>query len=136
MPSSLRSAFAGGLVVVAAVSTLWATACARDKLPPVSKDSGFAWLDGDDSIPHEIERSLVKKGIPSRGHPRDAIPPVNEPQWYGSLDEAEEDLRFTDDSRVLGVVVGDDVRAYPAAILDRHEVVNDTVGGRRLAVLW
>ena len=83
-----------------------------------------------------ITTDITHMAVPRRGHPRDVIPPVNEPEWYGSLQEAEEDLRFDDTSRVLGVVVGDDARAYPASILDRHEVVNDTVGGRRLAVLW
>ncbi|MDZ7732036.1 MAG: DUF3179 domain-containing (seleno)protein [Acidimicrobiia bacterium] len=39
-----------------------------------------------------------------------------------------------DDDRVVGVVVDGRARAYPRRILEVHQVVNDTLGGRRLAV--
>ena len=125
------------LALCAALAT-GAAALARErrKLPPVADDSGFAWLAGDDSIPHEVDRKRVAKGVPRKGHPRDVIPPIDEPAWYRSFADAEKELGLRDVDRVLGVVFGDDARAYPKRILDRHEVVNDTVGGRAVAVLW
>lgn len=35
-----------------------------------------------------------------------------------------------DRTRVLGIVIREEARAYPIHLLRRHEVVNDTVGGR------
>jgi len=112
------------------------TAMAKDRLAPIAPGSGFAWIAGDDSIAHEVERSRVKKGIPKKGHPRDVIPPIDRPVFYASHAKAKKDLGLSDEDRVLGVVFGDDARAYPTRILDRHEIANDTVGGKPLAVVW
>jgi len=38
--------------------------------------------------------------------------------------------------RVIGVDLGDEARAYPLTILNWHEVVNDTLGGRKIAVTY
>lgn len=39
-----------------------------------------------------------------------------------------------DDDVVFGLVVGDAARAYPRRVLEVHELVNDTLGGRRIAL--
>lgn len=39
-------------------------------------------------------------------------------------------VQVADHTRVLGVVIQGEAKAYPINILRRHEVVNDTVGGR------
>lgn len=41
-----------------------------------------------------------------------------------------------DDIMVIGYAHGDDVRAYPAALLDHHELVNDRIGGKPVTVGW
>ena len=41
-----------------------------------------------------------------------------------------------DTDPVIGVVVGDEARAYPLRILQVHEVVNDTLGGAPIAVVY
>jgi hypothetical protein len=41
-----------------------------------------------------------------------------------------------DDIMVFGFVGGDEVRAYPLALLDHHELVNDSVGGTPVIVGW
>ncbi len=41
-----------------------------------------------------------------------------------------------DSDRVLGVIVENDVRAYPVKMLDRHEIVNDVIGGTPVAVTY
>ncbi|HHM21811.1 MAG TPA: DUF3179 domain-containing protein, partial [Bacteroidetes bacterium] len=37
---------------------------------------------------------------------------------------------------VIGVRVGEEVRAYPHPILDWHEIVNDKIGGKALAITY
>lgn len=41
---------------------------------------------------------------------------------------------YPDDGIVFGVVVDGEARAYPKNIMEVHEMVNDTLGGRRIAV--
>jgi hypothetical protein len=41
---------------------------------------------------------------------------------------------YPDEGIVFGVVVGADARAYPLHMMEFHELVNDAVGGRRIAV--
>ena len=47
-----------------------------------------------------------------------------------------EDPKTNDQIMVIGYVYGDDARAYPAALLDGHELVNDMVGGKPVTVGW
>ena len=43
---------------------------------------------------------------------------------------------FPDDGVVFGIVVGDEARAYPRNIMEVHEMVNDTLDGRRFALAY
>lgn len=126
-------------VVTAVVAAVGVSALAKDgpaQLAPISDASGFAWLDGDDTIAHTVERSAVQKGVQRSGHPRDLIPPIDEPRFFASEIEAVEALNLAAEDRVLGIEVDGDARAYLTRILDRHEVVNDTIGGQPIAILW
>ena len=38
--------------------------------------------------------------------------------------------------RVIGVSVNGEHRAYSLNLLSRHEIVNDIVGGKPIAVTW
>ena len=64
---------------------------------------------------------------------RDGIPAILDPvfgsraQAVGQMDPLE---------RVIGVSINGDSRAYPLNLLSRHEIVNDTVGGKAIAVTW
>ena len=40
------------------------------------------------------------------------------------------------DTRVLGVSINGDSRAYPIPYMSSHEIVNDEVGGRLIAATW
>ena len=37
---------------------------------------------------------------------------------------------------VIGYVGNGDARAYPASLLDHHELVNDRIGGKPVTVGW
>ncbi len=64
---------------------------------------------------------------------KDAIPAILDPQFI-SAGEAVSQMQPSE--RVLGVSINGEHRAYPLNLLSRHEIVNDTVGGKPVAVTW
>jgi len=65
--------------------------------------------------------------------PRDAIPAIDDPQFF-SAEEA--DAFYDPNELILGVTFDGDTRAYSVPFLSSHEIVNDTVGGVKIAVTW
>jgi hypothetical protein len=65
--------------------------------------------------------------------PQDGIPAIDNPQFL-SAEEAEDE--YAPDELVIGVNYDGDARAYSIPFLSGHEIVNDTVGGRKIAVTW
>ena len=66
------------------------------------------------------------------GVPPDGIPDLRNPPMLTAA-EAE----YLDDSdRVFGVTINGESRAYPLRIVNAHEMVNDTVGGEPISLLW
>ena len=65
--------------------------------------------------------------------PKDAIPAIYDPTFL-SLEEVDE--WYDDDELVIGVEIDGDARAYSIPYLSGHEIVNDTVAGRKIAVTW
>ena len=72
------------------------------------------------------------KDILSGGVPRDGIPSIDKPKFIPIAEETE--LSATEP--VIGLVIDGDARAYPLRILTWHEIVNDVVGGRPVAVTY
>lgn len=75
-----------------------------------------------------ISRSEVFDGGPGK----DGIPSVDLPQFAS----VAETTYVPDDRRVIGIKIGNDIRAYPHQILDWHEIVNDEVGGVPIALTF
>jgi hypothetical protein len=67
------------------------------------------------------------------GPPRNGIPAIDEPKLV-SVHKAEEFLRPSEPVAVLEL--GAEARAYPLQILVWHEIVNDRVGGKPVAVTY
>ena len=65
--------------------------------------------------------------------PRDGIPAIDQPVFQ-TAEEAE--AEYDPDDLVIGVSYNGDARAYSVGLLSSHEIVNDTVGGRKIAVTW
>ena len=65
--------------------------------------------------------------------PPDAIPAIDNPRFI-TAEEADQQLSLPD--IVIGVSIGGEHRAYGAAFLSAHEIVNDTLAGRAIAVTW
>ncbi|MEX0726413.1 MAG: DUF3179 domain-containing protein [Planctomycetaceae bacterium] len=83
--------------------------------------------------PFDFSKIAVdRKEILSGGPPKDGIPALTDPEFISAKDA---DYLKPDD-RVIGVAIGDDVRAYPLAILNYHEIVNDTVNETPIAVTY
>ena len=65
--------------------------------------------------------------------PPDAILAIDQPEFYSVV---EADKEYDPNEMVLGVSINRDSRAYSTSFLERHEIVNDEVGGRKIAVTW
>ena len=65
--------------------------------------------------------------------PPDAIPSIDNPQFI-TIDEA--DAAYDPDELVIGVAINGEARAYSVPLLSNHEIVNDVVGGQKIAVTW
>ena len=62
--------------------------------------------------------------------PRGCIPARDDPPVTG----ASGGSWYPDSGIVFAVVIGDEARAYPKNFMEVHEMVNDTLGGRRIGV--
>ena len=62
--------------------------------------------------------------------PRGCIPALDQP----AVTDAEGGSWYPDDDLVFGIVIGRQARAYPKNIMEVHEMVNDTLGGRQIAI--
>ena len=71
--------------------------------------------------------------IMSGGPPPDGIPPIDRPRFI-SVKEADKWLK--DREPVIAFQLQGDHRAYPLQVLTWHEIVNDLVGGKPVAITF
>lgn len=62
--------------------------------------------------------------------PRGCIPALDQPKTVS----AAQGRWYPDSAIVFGIVINGEARAYPKNIMEVHEMVNDTLGGRRIAI--
>lgn len=80
----------------------------------------------------DFSRTVVDLSeIMSGGPGRDGIPPIDDPQFVAAA-EADYNTR----EPVIAFGLGNDRRAYPLAVLIWHEIVNDTVDGKPVAITY
>jgi len=89
---------------------------------------------GESSLEFPVPRSEI-----TRGAPKDAIPAIVDLEFGADWSELTVDgvgfqgatiePRLEPDDRVIGVARDGEARAYPLCVLNRHEVVNDELGG-------
>lgn len=72
---------------------------------------------------------LTHDVIPYRA--KDAKPSIDEPRFAKAAD-----VKLVAGTMVLGVAIGNEAKAYPFSILNQHQVVNDTCGGKSIACSW
>ncbi len=69
----------------------------------------------------------------SGGVPRDGIPPIYEPR-FASIDDVQRLYQGTEP--MIQVAIDGKARAYPLGILMTHEIVNDELAGKPIAVTY
>ena len=89
---------------------------------PAAEKGGFA-LDG---------LRIPEDHITAGGPPRDGIRSVDTPK-FAAPDEAS---WVAANTPVLGVAAGGAARAYPVHLIERHQIVNDVIGGAPVAVTY
>ncbi|PWG18251.1 DUF3179 domain-containing protein [Salibaculum griseiflavum] len=93
------------------------------------QDWARAWPDTD------FETTVIDdwSEIMSGGPPKDGIPALTDPGFLPAADET----RIAGREPVITVeIAGETPRAYPIRYLTWHEIVNDVVGGRPIAVTF
>jgi len=94
--------------------------------------SSFALSAGSSNGFDLSNSSLPREQILSGGPPRDGIPAISDPRLIAA---GEADYLEPSD-RIVGISLKGQSRAYPIAILNWHEIVNDEIDGRRFAVTY
>jgi hypothetical protein len=64
------------------------------------------------------------------GCPRGCIPALDQPK----VTPASQGRWYPDSAIVFGIVINGEARAYPKNMMEVHEMVNDTLGGRQLGI--
>jgi len=113
---------------------LWApvlllSSCVLLGFDRVQERDGHLWLFGGHE-PHQAFDITEFRLDPKRlnfGLGREVFHALVEPE-FGKPGDAG--VSINDRTRVLGVVVNEEAKAYPIHLLQGHEVVNDHVGGR------
>lgn len=85
-------------------------------------------MNGFDVSEATIPVGKIRQG----GPPRDGIPAIDNP----GFNEADQTDWLEPTSRVLGLAINGEARAYPVAILNWHEIVNDVVAGQPVVVTF
>ena len=110
-----RHRFHSSASLLVLLTVMVSAACGRD-------DNGF-----------DLEGSLVPaEEIHLGGPPRDGIPSVDQPRFVIAT---QVDF-LADSDRVLGLMQGGQAKAYPVAIMNWHEVVNDQIGKEFIAITY
>jgi len=85
------------------------------------------------TVPLQYDLDRFAAEAVNGGPSKDGIPSIDDPN-FDSAEEGDEDLDPGDP--VFGVEIDGDARAYRQDVLVHHEIVNDTVGGRNVAVTY
>lgn len=92
-------------------------------------DAEGAYNVTDDGRRYVVHPDELVQGCPGM----DCIPSLDDPSFV-TAEDADEWL--ADSDVVMGVEIGGETKAYPLRILERHEIVNDVVGGEPVAVTY
>lgn len=111
----------------------------------------YLWAGGDQSGPGAHWYEFTDAPIPAAelqfGIGKDRIKSIDDPMYVspddprlltlaGSPYRTGEKPKTVDEIQVIGYVRNGEARAYPVALLDRHELVNDRIGGKPVTVGW
>ncbi len=115
-----------GIAAMAIASALFIAATATGQANPTFWK--LEWPETDFT-----RHSVPLDEIFSGGVPRDGIPPIYVPR-FSSIDAASH--LYVGTEPVITVAIDGQARAYPLGILMTHEIVNDELAGRSIAVTY
>ncbi|MBI2649710.1 DUF3179 domain-containing protein [Candidatus Woesearchaeota archaeon] len=98
-----------------------------------SKSIESSQKDEIKTLPDGTKYIVHPSKLLSGGPPKDGIPSIDKPRFI-SVEDANKFVR--DDELVLGINLNGDKRAYPFQILVWHEIVNDVVNGKPVAITY
>ncbi len=87
---------------------------------------------GDRVLPLPASPEELRDYAIDGGPPKDGIPSIDDPKFLSA--DAVDSL--ADSSVVFGIVVNDDIKAYPRRLLVHHEIVNDTLDETAVSVTY
>jgi hypothetical protein len=142
LPGKLFTFRSGGWVLV--LAALVSAAVAWQVIRQVRGHREQAFGDGRDPATYlfSFDPTLLPRGkIVASGMPRNAVPALEEPVSVpldNLLGAASRKVRklLKDPDRVIGVFIDGEARCYPIRFLNFHEVANDTLSGRKIAVTY
>jgi hypothetical protein len=131
-PAIIRS---GWWVAVAAVGV--SAVVATVLIIPIFAGRGSGQLSPEFNLANPV----VPPELIVRAMARDGVHALLEPATIGTTEvdrfnEEERGKLLVTNDRVIGVTIGGEARAYPLRLMRWHEVVNDVVGGRPIAVTY
>ncbi len=129
---SWTAAAAGAVLLLLSVGLL--TGCGGEERPAATATPTVVALTSPDPAPAPT---------PPPAPPRefeivtlldfDAIKAIDDPEFISAQEVGD---TYRPNEKVIGVSIDGDNRAYSVPMLSRHEIVNDTVGGVKIAVTW
>lgn len=120
-----------GLIAGAGGTLVGIAGCLGRTASVSGRRSGPPTVTGRRPMAHDIES--LRDAVISGGVPQDGIPAIDDPS-FTSPGAANEWL--ADGDVVFGVATGSVVKVYPQRILVWHEIVNDRLGDRPVAVTY
>lgn len=100
---------------------------------PNEEQSGQSLTTKEIMITNGVKHSVPLDEILGGGPPKDGIPSIDDPKFV-SVVEADKFLK--DSEPGIALSIGGVNRFYPFQILVWHEIVNDTIGGKRVLVSY
>ncbi len=121
------------LILIFSVLLIMSCGGADDTITP-STNGGSNTGGNNTGGPVDLNEWLIPVSEVRDGGPgKDGIPSIDNPQ-FSSVSEVSNVI--SDDLLVVGIKVGDDVKAYPHFIMDWHEIVNDNLGDVSVAITY
>jgi hypothetical protein len=132
-PMRSRRLFLSGALSTVGLSTVGLATVGLASMPFGSAHGRerFAMTPGGRLTPRDLD--MYEQAMISGGPGKDGIPSIDKPQFWSA---AEAGSYLDAGDIVFGLVEEGVARAYPQRILVWHEIVNDTIGARRLAVTY
>ena len=122
---------------LAAVACAGASSSASVQPTPTPTPKGWDFVpatvrvgwDNTDFSKHTVSYLEIYSGGPGR----DGVTPIDAPKFVEVADSPE---YMEDNDPVIGLEIDGEAKAYPLAILDRHEIVNDDLAGVPVTVTF